>query len=138
MWTYEHSVETTAAPEAIWALWADVANWGAWNPDIDKIEIDGPFAVGSRITMTPAGQDPVLLRVADLTESELFVDEAEFGGAVVRTIHRIDRVDADRRRVVYRMEITGPAAGEIGPQLGPAICADFPQTLAALVGLASG
>jgi hypothetical protein len=31
------------------------------------------------------------------------------------------------------MEITGPAADILGPQIGPEISADFPQTLAALV-----
>ncbi|WP_327004279.1 hypothetical protein OHA72_56100 [Dactylosporangium sp. NBC_01737] len=34
---------------------------------------------------------------------------------------------------MYRTEITGPAAAEIGPQLGPAITADFPDVVAALV-----
>jgi len=31
------------------------------------------------------------------------------------------------------MEITGPAAGTLGPQIGPEISADFPETLAELV-----
>jgi hypothetical protein len=30
------------------------------------------------------------------------------------------------------MEITGPAADTLGPQIGPEISGDFPQTLAAL------
>lgn len=135
-WSCEHSVETAAAAEAIWRLWADVENWGTWNGDIEKIELSGPFAVGCEITMTPAGQEAVRLRVATLVEPELFVDEADFGDVTVRTVHRIDPVDEDRRRVVYRMEITGPAADEVGPALGPAISADFPETIAALVHLA--
>jgi hypothetical protein len=31
------------------------------------------------------------------------------------------------------MEITGPAADSVGPELGPQISGDFPETLAALV-----
>lgn len=38
--------------------------------------------------------------------------------------------------MTYRLEITGPAADETGPQVGPAITADFPETIAALVRLA--
>jgi hypothetical protein len=34
------------------------------------------------------------------------------------------------------MEITGSAADTLGPQIGPEISGDFPQTLAALVALA--
>ena len=45
---------------------------------------------------------------------------------------------AGRTRIIYRTEITGPAAGQAGPQLGPAITADFPDVLAALAKLAEG
>lgn len=142
MWEYEHGIETTAAPEAIWALWADVENWGAWNADIEKIELRGPFATGAEITMTPAGQDPVELLVAEAVEGELFVDEARFGGLVLRTTHRIDRLDPALdpalSRVVYRMEISGEGAAEAGPEIGPAITADWPETMAALVRAAQG
>ena len=53
-----------------------------------------------------------------------------------RTAHRLERLDGGGTRVTYRMEITGPAADEMGPQVGPAITADFPETMAALVALA--
>ena len=133
MWANEHSFETSAAPEAIWRLWADVAGWPAWNGDIERIELVGPFAAGSKIVMTPIGQEPVELRITEAVEPERFVDEAELGEIVVRTVHRIERLDGERARVTYRMEITGPAADTLGPQIGPEISGDFPQTLAALV-----
>ncbi|WP_314224058.1 SRPBCC family protein [Streptomyces zaehneri] len=136
MWEYEHSIETGATPEAIWRLWADVPNWGIWNAEIERIEIDGPFAEGAQITMTPPGDDAIVLRVAEAVEGERFVDEARFGDLLPRTAHRIDRIDGGRVRVVYRMEITGAGADEAGPQIGPAITADWPDTMAALAGLA--
>jgi hypothetical protein len=133
MWETEHSIETSAAPEEIWRLWADVAGWPEWNGDIERIELIGPFAAGSRIVMTPIGQEPIELRVAEAVELERFVDEAELGEIVVRTIHRVEPLERARARVTYRMEITGPAADTLGPQVGPEISSDFPQTLAALV-----
>lgn len=133
MWTTEHAIETTASPEAIWRVWTDVPRWGEWNPDIESIELDGPFAAGSTITMTPRGQEPIELRIAEAVEPERFVDEADLGDVVVRTLHRAQRLEGDRVRVIYRMEISGPAADTMGPELGPAISADFPDVLAALV-----
>jgi uncharacterized protein YndB with AHSA1/START domain len=133
MWTAERSVETTASPESIWRLWSDVATWGDWNADIERIEISGPFAAGSTIAMTPAGQDTVELRLSEVSEPKLFVDEADLGDVVVRTFHRIDPLDEGRSRVTYRMEITGPAADTVGSELGPQISGDFPEVLAALV-----
>jgi uncharacterized protein YndB with AHSA1/START domain len=136
MWANEVSVETSAAAEQVWRLWADVARWPEWNGDIERIELIGAFATGGRILMTPIGEEPVELRIAEAVAPELFVDEAHTGQIVVRTIHRVQRIDTEHARVTYRIEITGAAADALGPQIGPEISADFPQTLAALVALA--
>lgn len=132
MWSTEHTRETTATPEQVWRLWADVEQWPSWNADIEEIELSGPFAPGSRVVMKPIGDETVELRIAEANEPELFVDEADLGDIVVRTTHRVERVDDERARITYRMEITGPKADTLGPQIGPQISGDFPQTLAAL------
>jgi uncharacterized protein YndB with AHSA1/START domain len=136
MWATEHNIETTAAPEAIWRLWGEVARWPEWNADLARSELSGPFAAGSRIVMTPHGREPIELRIAEAVPPERFVDEADLGGAVVRTTHRVERLGEDRLRVVYRLEIAGPAADALGPRIGPAISGDFPRVLAALAALA--
>jgi Polyketide cyclase / dehydrase and lipid transport len=133
MWFVEHSVETPAEPEAIWRLWVDVPRWGDWNADIEDIELIGPFESGSTIGMTPKGDDPVRLTLADAAEPEGFVDEADGGDFLVRTYHRAERLEPGRTRVTYRMEISGAAADTVGPEIGPQISGDFPKTLAALV-----
>jgi len=132
MWEAQHSVTTSAHPEEIWRLWADVRRWPEWNGDIEAIELEGPFAPGSRIVMTPHGQNPIDLRIAEAVEPEVFVDEASFDAVTVRTTHRVERIAGEGSRVTYRMEISGPAADTMGPELGAAISADFPETLAAL------
>jgi len=136
MWVNEQAVETTASAQDVWRLWADVEGWPTWNGDVERIELDGPFATGSTIVMTPKGDDAVELAIVEAVEPTLFVDEADGGDFVVRTTHRVEPLDAERNRVVYRMEITGPAADTVGPQIGPEISGDFPQVLAALVALA--
>lgn len=129
MWSIEHAAETAVPPERIWRAWTDVERWPEWNADIEKIGLDGPFAVGSTIAMTPKGQDTVELRIAEAVDGERFVDEADVEGTVVRTTHRIDRLDGSRVRIVYHLEASGPAA----EQIGQAVSADFPETIAALV-----
>jgi uncharacterized protein YndB with AHSA1/START domain len=128
MWSVEHEIEAEVEPEAIWRVWADVERWPLWNADIERISIDGPFAAGSTIAMTPKGQETVELRITEAVEGQRFVDEADVGGTIVRTTHLIDRTDHDQLRIVYRLEASGLAEHEIGP----AVSADFPQTLAAL------
>ncbi|MFC9788299.1 SRPBCC family protein [Rhodococcus sp. NPDC127528] len=133
MWEYEHSVETAATPESIWGLWADVENWGTWNADIAHIEIRGDFTDGTEIVMTPAGAEPVHLHLADVAKNRAFVDEAEIEGLVLRTTHRVETAADGVTRVTYRMEITGAGADELGPEIGPAVTGDWPETMAALV-----
>jgi uncharacterized protein YndB with AHSA1/START domain len=132
VWAVEHSVETRASAEAVWQLWADVKRWPEWNAGVERIELRGPFAEGSTILMTPPGDDPVELRIAEASEPELFIDEADGGDFVVRTTHRVEDVGDERSRITYRMEIDGPAADAVGPEIGPEISGDFPQVLAAL------
>jgi uncharacterized protein YndB with AHSA1/START domain len=132
VWAVEHSVETSASAQAVWQLWADVERWPEWNAGVDRIELRGPFAVGSTILMTPPGDEPVELRITEADEPDLFVDEADGGDFVVRTTHRVEPIGAERSRVTYRMEITGPASDSVGREIGPEISGDFPQVLAAL------
>jgi len=136
MWEYEHSMETTATREALWRRWSDMAAWPSWNNGIKKIEIDGPLAVGTTFTMTPPAGEPVRLRIVEIVRGESFTDQMDADDFVVRTMHRLEPLADGRTRVIYRTEITGPAADEVGPQLGPAITRDFPEVLAALVKLA--
>jgi uncharacterized protein YndB with AHSA1/START domain len=138
MWEYEYSVETTAAPEALWRHWSDMAAWPQWNDGIESIDVEGPFAVGTAFTMTPPGDEPIRMRLVEIKPGESFTDEMDAGDFAVRTEHRLEPAAGGLTRIVYRTEITGEAAGPIGPQLGPQITADFPEVLAALAKRAEG
>jgi uncharacterized protein YndB with AHSA1/START domain len=138
MWEYEHSVETTAAPEALWRHWSDMATWPQWNDGVETIAVEGPFEVGTAFTMTPPGAEPIRMRLVDIKPGESFADEMDAGDFVVRTEHWLEPAAAGLTRIVYRTEITGEAAGQVGPELGPEITADFPEVLAALAKRAEG
>lgn len=132
MWEYEYRLETSAAPEALWRHWADMASWPQWNDGIETITVDGPFEVGTVFTMTPPGEEPIRMRLTEIKPGESFTDEMDAGGFVVRTEHRLEPATAGQTRIVYRTEITGAAAAQVGPELGPQITADFPAVVAAL------
>lgn len=131
MWVFEETAKTSATPQRVWGLWSDVASWVDWNPGIEKISVNGPFAPGTQIRFTPPGEDEVTVTLADVTPGEGFIDEAVFGETVIRTIHRAQR-SGETTILTYRTEITGPG----GDEIGPAITADFGDVLASLVELA--
>jgi uncharacterized protein YndB with AHSA1/START domain len=133
MWEYEHRVQTTARPDAIWRHWSDIKTWPEWNAGVERIDIDGPFQVGTMFTMTPPGEEPVRMRLTEVVPNESFTDEADGGDFVVTTFHRLAPNADGTTTVTYRTEISGPAADTVGPEIGPEITADFPDVLAALV-----
>jgi uncharacterized protein YndB with AHSA1/START domain len=137
MWEMEYRAETSAAPDVVWRLWVDMASWPEWNAGIATIEADGPFVVGTRFVMTPPQGEPVPLLLVEIDEERSFTDELDTGDFVVRTTHRLEPFAAGTR-LIYRTEITGPAADTIGPELGPQITADFPDVLEALARRAEG
>ncbi|MEU1288303.1 polyketide cyclase, partial [Kitasatospora sp. NPDC005856] len=108
-----------------------VAAWPEWNTDIEKIELRGGFGDGGEITMVPRGQEPVELRLDRVTAGEGFVDEALFGPIRLRTTHRL-RPTERGTRITYRMEISGEGSDDAGPEIGPQITADWPDTMQAL------
>jgi hypothetical protein len=137
VWTTEHRIETPAAPDAIWALLADVDGWQRWNDGVEAIALRGPFAVGSTFTMTPAGGEEVVTTITVVDAPRAYVDETELGGIVVRVSHLLDPLPAGGTALTFRLDVDGPGADEAGPEIGPAISADFPEVMATLAALAA-
>jgi uncharacterized protein YndB with AHSA1/START domain len=128
MWSTESSIDIAAPVEAVWSVLTDVERWPEWNGDIARIALAGPFAAGTTIAMTVQDGDTIVLRLADVVDGVRFVDEATVADTVIRTAHVVTRLDEQRSRVLYRLEADGPAAA----QIGPAVSADFPETLEGL------
>jgi hypothetical protein len=132
MWIHEESIETTASPARIWEIFANVANWGDWNAGIERIELHGPFASGTRFTMQPPGQDAFISTLLDVRPNEHFIDETIVDGTRVLVDHRILPLKSGSTKIVYRTEITGKDAAGYGPM----VTSDFPDVVAALKRLA--
>jgi hypothetical protein len=132
MWTHEESIETTAAPARVWALFADVARWKDWNAGIESIELHGPFVTGASFTMRPPGQDALSSTLIEVKANESFIDETVVDETRVLVRHKLVPLPSGRTRIIYSTEISGPDAAEIGPM----VTNDFPDVLAALKKLA--
>jgi uncharacterized protein YndB with AHSA1/START domain len=137
MWVYEHTSETGASREAVWEVLSDLDNWPTWDTSMESVALQGPFAVGTEVVMTPKGQDPITSRIVQIVPHEVYADETAFGGVVLRFTHTLSPVAGDGTRVLHRLEITGPDADAVGPELGPAITEDFPEAMDALLARAT-
>ena len=134
MWTHQDVIDTTATPEAIFALFRDVQSWPEWNPGVERMELDGPFAAGTSGRMTIPGQPPMATSLTWVEEPRGFEDETPIDdlGVVVRVRHEIEQLASGHVRIVYTTMIDGPNAETAGPEVGPMVSGDFPEVMAAL------
>jgi hypothetical protein len=132
MWIHEHAVETAVRRDLVWQALADIDNWTTWDTSMQEIKLTGPFEVGGTVAMTPIGQDPIVSTIVEIVEGRLYADETSFGGVTLRFSHTLEDV-AEGTRIVHRLEITGDAADELGPEIGPQITEDFPEAMDGLI-----
>lgn len=136
MYEYEHTVETDAAPGAVWAVYTDVAGWPRWDEGLVSMVLDGPFASGTPATMTLEGMPPISSVLAEVEPERCFVDLSsvpEFG-IEVRFEHHLAPRPGGGTTLTNRVIVTGPGAGKAGPM----ITGDVPETMRRLADLASG
>jgi hypothetical protein len=128
---YTHTIEAAVSADAIWSLYEDVTTWSEWDADAEWVRRDGPFQTGTTGAMKFKGQEPLHYRLAKVEPGREFVDETPVGEVVVRVSHLLEPLGAQRVRITYAAEIDGPP--EQANEIGPAITADFPDTMAALI-----
>lgn len=132
MWTHEHTAETDVPVDRLWRTFVAIHSGRLVLPGGDVFRPDGELAVGTRIAVTPAGQDTMTSVVTELEPGATYADETRFEDLVLTFRHSFEQL-ADGTRITHRLTISGPGADEAGPELGPQISADFPEQLDALV-----
>lgn len=129
-----YGLDTTASADIIWGFFKAVSDWRDWNSGVHACDIDGPFAVGSELTMVLPDQEVIKSRLIEVNESQLFVDETRLGDIVVRVSHELTPLLAGGCRITYRVDVVGDNADDICA----GISADFPDVLLALAAQAEG
>jgi Polyketide cyclase / dehydrase and lipid transport len=137
MWVHEHTTETATSPEAIWRILRELDQWATWDTSMEWVRLQGPFQVGAQVTMKPKGQDPITSVVVEASEHRRYADQTDLGEVTLGFSHTLQPLEGGGTRVTHRLELTGPAADRLGPELGPAITEDFPEAMEALLARAA-
>jgi hypothetical protein len=136
MWATEHTATTDVAASAIWAALRDLHSGTPLGEHSDRFELHGPFAVGTTVSVTPQGQDTMRSVIVELEEGRTYADRTTFGDLILLFRHTLTPLDDGGTRVTHQLEISGPGADEVGPELGPQISGDFPVTMDELLAAA--
>lgn len=133
MWTTRHTATTTAPAAAVWSALRDLHSGIPLGPASDSFELHGPFAVGTEVTVTPQGQEAMTSTIVELDPDHVYADRTAFGELALTFRHTLEAQADGGTDVTHTLEIDGPGADEIGPELGPQIAGDFPVAMAELL-----
>lgn len=128
VWTTGHTASTDVPVETHWETYVSMLSGDLVLPGGDRFEPEGPLAVGTRIAVTPAGQETISSEITVFDAPHLCTDRTRFGGVVLDFTHTFER-DGAGTRIVHLLKITGDGGAEIGPQ----ISADFPDQMEQLI-----
>lgn len=136
MWTTRHQQTTSASRTAVWDALSTLHSGTPIGPGSDAFELHGPFAVGTTVTVTPRGQEPMESTIVELVPGVVYADRTVFGSLALTFRHDLAAGDTGGTVVTHTLEIEGADADVVGPDLGPQISADFPATMAELLAAA--
>lgn len=133
MWTTNYTVETSAKSTDVWEALRALHSGIALGPASDKFELHGPFEVGTQVTVTPQGQDPMQSVITELEPAVVYADQTSFGDLLLTFRHQLVSTAIGGTVVTHTLEITGAGSDDVGPELGPQISSDFPIAMAELL-----
>ncbi|HET9847417.1 MAG TPA: SRPBCC family protein [Candidatus Dormibacteraeota bacterium] len=126
------SAETSASPAAVWKIWSDASTWQEWNPDVQAMTMNGPFATGTTGVMkTKQGTRQVTL--TEVVPGRSFRLET-----VVIPLTKfvfdctVAAGPAGKTTVSQGVTVGGPLGGLVGGMMGKQIADTFPALLRGL------
>ena len=127
----EHSVLVDASAGRIFRIYEDVAGWPAWDPDTQRASIEGPFAVGTRGSLTPPKGHTVPMLLTKVQPDACFTVESRI--PLFRMVFEHELLpEGAATRVVHRVTFSGLLAAVLGRMLVKRLNQGLPVTLAKL------
>ena len=136
MWTTNYEQTTAASPSAVWGALEKLHSGTPLGPASDAFELHGPFAVGTTLTITPQGQEPMQSTIVALVPNAVYADRTVFGELQLTFRHDLAPTADGGTTVTHTLIIDGPGSDDVGPELGPQISGDFPVAMAELLSAA--
>jgi len=119
------SSNCSASAEAVWAVWTDP---GAWSGGVIAMaKIDGPFAVGARITTRVKGYPPLTSTVTRIESPRMWTGVAKAPGLTQTIEHLVESTDSGTL-LTERTVFTGPLASIAARVLGGRLRKTFEAT----------
>jgi hypothetical protein len=132
MATHGRSRQTRASTGAIWRIWSDPSTWHEWNPNVQRMEMSGPFANGTTgIMHTNAGQHH-RVRLTNVQPGRSFDLETSVIPLTHFRFHCEVVPSGAGSTIGQSLSVSGPLAFVFSPLAGNRIAASFEPLLKGL------
>ena len=135
MWHAEHTLDTTAPPERIWAVMQQVDGWPRWDTGLSRAELPGAFSAGAQGSIQ-FRRNTIPFLLSAVSAERGFTALTRLPLAEVRHIHA-QETSAIGTRLTHRIEIRGPLSWLYGWSLGRRLRDDLAPSMRRLARLAS-
>ncbi len=127
----EEQIVIHAPPQAIFAVYADVARWNTWDPDTKSSSLAGPFQVETWGRLAPAKGREIGIKVTSVVPDRSFT--VARGVPLFHMVfeHELTPV-GDVTSVVHRVTFSGALTFLLGRLVGAQVRQGLPGTLASL------
>ena len=131
MYLFECEATFEAEPDAVWAVWTDVARWAEWDVSKEIARLDGPFQPGVCGWAKQRGNLGGSFMITAVDAGRRWVTECPMPLGKVVFDHMLEPVAEGRVRVVKRVEVQG-GFGPLLRLFAPRMRRDIAESLANL------
>jgi uncharacterized protein YndB with AHSA1/START domain len=131
---FRMTLATTATRQAIYALWADPAQWSRWDPQIQSASITGAVRVGARGKLKGTSGPESTIEIIAAEPGVRFAYAATGVGLRIVFDRRFEA--GEPTRFTHSVTISGAAAGFLTGSLGRRFQGAMPAAMARLKAMA--
>ena len=128
----QRSAETAASPQTVWKIWSDTTTWQEWNPDVQSMSLNGPFAAGTTGTMKTK-QGTRQIQLTEVIPGRSFRLETTVIPLTRFAFDcQVDTGPTGKTTISQAIRVGGPLGGLVGGMMARQIADTFPPLLQGL------
>jgi hypothetical protein len=128
---FESSIQINAPETTVFALYADVANWHTWDPEVKSASLQGEFVSGVQGTIVPNGGPKSTILFSEVKSPSRFVASCKLPLCVMRFENEL-KAHNGGTLATHRVFFEGLLAPLFGRLIGSGMRKTMPLALAGL------